>query len=95
MALTSKQRSYLRSLSHHLNANIIIGKNGLNDSAIFSIKESLIKNELIKIKFLATDKNNLKDEILKKTQSFIVGCIGKIIIIYKPSEKKKNINLPK
>ena len=91
--LSSKQRSYLRSLAHHINSNIIIGKNGLSDSSLNFIDECLEKHELIKVKFNRLDKNDFKDIILKKTNSFIIGSIGKILILYRPSEGKK-IKIP-
>ena len=91
--LSSKQRSYLRSLAHHINSNIIIGKNGLSDSSLNFIDECLEKHELIKVKFNSVDKNDFKDIILKKTNSFIIGSIGKILILYRPSERKK-IKIP-
>ena len=91
--LSSKQRSYLRSLAHHINSNIIIGKNGLSDSSLNFIDECLEKHELIKVKFNSVDKNDFKDIILKKTNSFIIGSIGKILILYRPSEGKK-IKIP-
>ena len=91
--LSSKQRSYLRSLAHHINSNIIIGKNGLSDSSLNFIDECLEKHELIKVKFSSVDKNDFKDIILKKTNSFIIGSIGKILILYRPSDGKK-IKIP-
>ena len=92
--LNSRQRSYLRSIAHHINSNIIIGKKGLTDSSFNFINECFEKHELIKVKFKTVNKDDFKDIILKKTNSFIVGSIGKVLILYKPSEEKK-IKLPK
>ena len=88
MNLTAKQRSYLRSLAHHFPPAIIIGKNGLTDASIAHIKELLDKHELIKIKFLSTNKEYFENKLIEKTNSFIVGSIGKIFILYKQSEDK-------
>ena len=57
------------------------------------IYECLEKHELIKVKFSSVDKNDFKDIILKKTNSFIIGSIGKILILYRPSDGKK-IKIP-
>ena len=89
MELTSKQRKLLRSKAHHLKPYINVGKSGLTTSSIESISRLLNQHELIKVKIADNENRNiLKDKILLKTSSFIVGSIGKIIIIYKESEDK-------
>ena len=89
MDLTSKQRKILRSKAHHLKPYIIIGKNGLTKSSINSISRLLNQHELIKVKIADNEnRENIKDKILLKTSSSIVGSIGKIVIIYKESDNK-------
>ena len=96
MNLTGKQRSYLRSLAHNFPPAIIIGKNGLTDASITHIKELLDNHELIKIKFLSTNKEYFENKLTEKTSSFIVGSIGKTFILYKQSSDKdrRKIILP-
>ena len=96
MKITSKQRAFLRSLAHHLNPVSIVGKNGLTDSSLDFIIKALEAHELIKIKINFGDKNKIALEISKKTNSFIIGKIGKIIIFYKQSKNEdiKSIKLP-
>lgn len=95
--INSSQRSYLKSQAHHLNPVVIIGKNGLNDGTIDLINKALNKRELIKIKFkeYKDQKNSLSEEIIKKTNSILVGKIGHTLIIYKqntdPDKRKINI----
>ena len=89
MDLTSKQRKILRSKAHHLKPYIIIGKNGLTESSVNSISRLLNQHELIKVKIADKEnRENIKDKILLKTSSSIVGSIGKIVIIYKESDNK-------
>ena len=97
MALTSKQRKYLRALAHSLDPYIIIGKNGLSSSSISSINKSLFDHELIKLRIKVGIIKDIAPLIENKTQSFVVGTIGKIIILYKKSDeiKDSNIKLPK
>ena len=49
--LSSKQRSYLLSQAHHLEAVVLIGKNGISDGTIEAVNKALDARELIKIKF--------------------------------------------
>ena len=94
--ITSKQKKFLRGLAHSLDPYIIIGKNGLSDSALNSISKSLTDHELIKIKVKIGAKNELGPKIEKMTNSTIVGSIGKILILYKKNENKEEskISLP-
>jgi RNA-binding protein len=91
-------RKYLRSLAHHLEPVVIIGKRGLTDSVIQKIDDALVSHELIKIKFLEfrDQKKAFSGEIIKQTQSEIVGRIGHIIMLYRehPDAEKRKIILP-
>ena len=49
--LTSANRKYLRSLAHHIDPVVLIGKNGINNGVINYIEIALNSKELIKIKF--------------------------------------------
>ena len=81
--LTSSQRSYLRSLAHHLAPVVIIGNNGVTRGTIETIKKSLDSRELIKIKFreFKDEKKSLSHQIAKSTGSDVVGMIGHTIIL--------------
>lgn len=41
MTLNKKQIQYLKSLAHHLNPIVIIGKNGLTECVLAEIEQSL------------------------------------------------------
>ena len=90
MELTSKHRKYLRALAHSLKSYINIGKNGINPSSIKAINQLLDSHELIKIKITKGNKKELGQVIETKTNSFIVGSIGSILIIYKKTKSKKD-----
>ena len=49
--LSSSERSFLRSKSHHLEPVVLIGKNGITDVTIEAVNQALDARELIKIKF--------------------------------------------
>ena len=52
MALTSKQRAFLKKKAHELNPLVRIGKDGITDSLIQSILEAIDSRELLKVKIL-------------------------------------------
>lgn len=89
--LNGKQKRYLRSEAHHLNAIFQIGKDGLHDKQIQGIDEALEARELIKVKILetcTTPKEEIADTLSMKTQSQVVQILGRTIILYRESDKE-------
>lgn len=94
--LTSKNKATLKGLANHLKPQINIGKGEVDEKIISSINASLEAHELIKVKVLQNSMESCEDianEIVKETGSDLVDIIGKIIILYKPSQKKRRIIL--
>ena len=96
--LSSSQRSYLRSQSHHLEPVVLIGKHGITDGTIESINRVLEARELIKIKFreFKDEKLSLSEKIAELTNSQVVGVIGHTVIIFRqnPDSDKTQIHIP-
>ena len=96
--LNSSQRSYLRSLAHHLEPVVLIGKHGITDGTIESIDRVLEARELIKIKFreFKDEKLSLSEKIIELTNSQVVGVIGHMVIIFRqnPDSDKRQIHIP-
>lgn len=96
--LTSKQRAYLKGLSHKSNSVFQIGKGGVTPEIIDAIDNYLEANELIKVNVLNNCMENPKDigdTISGRTRSQVVQVIGKKIVLYRESKKKPVIELPK
>lgn len=95
--LTSKQRSYLRSLANTITPIFQVGKGGINDNMIKQINEALEARELIKATVLnnsLADCREIAHEIGQKTDSDVVQVIGSRFILYKESRENKVIELP-
>ena len=98
MNLKGKQRKYLRGLAHHYKPHVIIGKNELTKGSLNSINESLESKELIKVKFFDNLCKNKSISIIETSlKCFVIGNIGKILIIYRQNEDvdKRKIILSK
>jgi RNA-binding protein len=94
--LTIKQRQYLKGLAHNLEPVVMIGDKGLSESVIKEIETSVAAHELIKVRILGNDRDlrhALAAEICAKTNTALVQHIGKLLVIYRPSNKLK-IKLP-
>ena len=84
MTLTGKQKTKLKGQAHRLKPVIQIGKAGVEEPQIKSIKRALHEHELIKIKFLdyKDHKKEISDNIARETGSEIVDIIGNMLILY-------------
>ncbi|ELH8524668.1 ribosome assembly RNA-binding protein YhbY [Staphylococcus pseudintermedius] len=97
MALTGKQKRFLRSKVHHVDPTFQIGKSGINENMVEQLKETLENRELIKIHILQNnmdDKSELAQNISQATDSELVQLIGSMIVLYKESRENKQIELP-
>lgn len=95
--LTSKQRSYLRSLANTIQPIFQVGKGGISENMIIQFNEALEARELIKASVLNNSVSEARDiceEISGKTNSNVVQVIGNKFVLYKESKDNKVINLP-
>ena len=78
----------LKIKSYSIEPTLRIGKSGLRDSVIQEIKNQLRTKKLIKIKLLKAaleekSREQLRDEILEKTDATLIHHVGFIITLYK------------
>ncbi len=97
--LTTKQRAFLRGLGNALEPVAQIGKEGITDNVLESIKLLLEARELVKVKVLKNsgeDCRNIAEEVASSLSADVVQVIGSIFILYKKTTRKnfKHIELP-
>lgn len=95
--ITTKQRSFLRSLANNMTPIFQIGKDGINDNLLKQIQDALEARELIKISVLKNSFYTAKgasNEICEELKCEGIQCIGSKIVLYKKSKKKPKIELP-
>lgn len=96
--MTTKQRTYLKSLAMTLDPIYQIGKSALTPEITEGVTEALEARELIKINVLKNcleDINTIALTLAERTRSEVVQVIGRKIVLYKESNEKKKIVLPK
>ena len=84
--MTSKERAKLRSLANNDKPVCIIGKEGLTDDVVTSVRQVLETRELIKFRVLNTCEQSAKEcieEICDKLNAEPVSCVGNVGVIYK------------
>lgn len=96
--LNSKQRAYLRAMSQQFETIFQVGKGGISDEMCTQIANALEARELIKARVLENSGYTAKEaanEIAERINCDVVSCVGSRFVLYKESEKKKRIELPK
>ena len=94
--LTSKQRAYLRSLASNEPTIMQIGKGGISENLIKTVSDALEARELIKLGVLENsgeEAREVAEALAEATNAEVVGVVGKKVILYRESEKKKRIEL--
>lgn len=98
MALTSKQRSQLRSLAAAENTIIQVGKGGITDNLVASVSAALKARELIKGRVLENSMLTAReacDALSEACQAEQVQVIGTKFVLYKRNENEPKIALVK
>ena len=80
-----------------MDATLKVGKAGLSEGFLQSVRETLAHRELIKIKFdeFKDQKKTLAPELAEKTESRLVTLIGNVVVLYRqnPDPAKQRIKV--
>jgi len=98
--ITGKQRSYLKSLAHHIDPVVFIGKDDITPQIVTEIDRYLDVHELIKIKIQESSLIDPKDagnELAEELGAEFVQAIGKKFTLYRQAKdpEKRTIILPR
>ena len=98
MALSPKQRQFLKGLAHSLSPVVRVGKGNVSDAVIAETKNSLLAHELIKVRVEAEgsdERREIAERLAAATDSHLAATIGKTAILYRARDEKPKIKLPK
>jgi len=97
MTLTGKQRRFLRSQGHHLNAVVQIGKHGISQAFLEAVDQALLDHELIKLRVgqnAVMEPGAAATEIARATGSEVAQVLGSTVLLYRPHPEKPRLRLP-
>lgn len=97
-ALTAAQNRFLRGQAHGLKALLQVGGKGVTDALLAEIDGALEHHELIKVKVGGEDRDArdaMIEQIANRTGAALVQRIGHTAILYRPSQDKRHIVLPR
>ncbi len=98
MALTPKQRAYLKSLAHPLKPILQIGKEGATDSVAATIEGAFRTRELLKVKVLEASPESATEVAASLAERVdrieLVQVIGRTVVYYRRHPTNREITLP-
>ena len=95
MALTGKQRRFLRALGHPLPVVVRVGRGGASDAVADETRSQLEIHELIKIRVANGDKAKTVAEALSQVvDAEVAQVLGKTALLFKQRTKEPSISLP-
>jgi RNA-binding protein len=97
MTLSGRQRRYLRSLGHHLDPVVQIGKHGITDAVIKAADEAITTHELIKVKRgseCPTSRESIAEALADALRAEVVQELGHTLLLYRKHPKEPTIELP-
>ncbi len=95
--LNNKEKKYLRSVGMNIEPIVQVGKNGVNESVLFSLNEALLARELVKVKVLKNCFEEIDDvaaNLETQADCELVQIIGRNILLYRRNQKKPVIKFP-
>lgn len=95
--LTGKQRRHLRSLAHHVDPVIQIGKEGLSEQLLAAVRTTLADHELVKVRVLEAsplDRHEVAEPLAQAAGAHLVGTVGRIVMLYRMRAENPTIELP-
>jgi RNA-binding protein len=94
--LSGKQIRHLRSLGHHLDPVVQLGKLGLTDEVTAAIDEALTRHELIKVRVgteCPTPREELAESLPVALSATLAQTLGRTLLLYRRHPKKPVIDL--
>jgi RNA-binding protein len=86
--LTNSQKKKLRSLGHHLEPMVYVGKEGLSKPLQQSVAAALKAHELIKIKLgqnCPVERGAAGEQLARLCEATLVQVIGRMVLLYRPN----------
>lgn len=86
MALTGKERRFLRGLGHHLDPILQLGKDGLSEAFVRAVEQALLDHELIKLKVgenAPMERKEAAHAVAEATHAEVAQILGRTFLLYR------------
>jgi RNA-binding protein len=97
MALSERQKKYLRRLAHPLSPIVMLGNAGLTDAVVAELDRALTDHELVKVSMRVGDRaarNATMSHLSTGTASELVQRVGHVGVFYRQRKESAKIMIP-
>jgi RNA-binding protein len=97
MALSEKQKKYLRRLAHPLSPVVMVGNAGVTDGVVGELERALSDHELVKVSARVGERDARKEalaSLANRTAAEIVQQVGNVGVFYRRRQELAKILLP-
>jgi RNA-binding protein len=97
MALSEKQKKYLRRLAHPMSPIVMLGNAGLTEGVVKELERALTDHELVKVAARVGERSQRDaalDDLAQRTQAELVQRIGNVGVFYRRRAASPKILLP-
>jgi RNA-binding protein len=97
MALSEKQKKYLRRLAHPLSPVVMVGNAGVTDGVVGELERALRDHELVKVSARVGERDARKEALVSlanRTAAEIVQQVGNVGVFYRRRRELAKILLP-
>jgi RNA-binding protein len=97
MALSEKQKKYLRRLAHPLSPVVMVGNAGVTDGVVGELERALRDHELVKVSARVGERDARKEalaSLASRTAAEIVQQVGNVGVLYRRRKDLAKILLP-
>jgi RNA-binding protein len=93
MAITEKQKRWLKARAHHLKPVVTVGQQGLTEPVLAEIDAALGHHELLKVKIASSDRairDQIVESIVDRSGASLVTRIGNVAALYRANPHKRS-----
>ena len=97
MALSEKQKKYLRGLGHKRQPIVRVGQNGLSENVVLELERALKHHELVKTRIAPGDRAERDQAIValcERCRCELVQRVGNMALFYRRNRKRPVIVFP-
>ena len=95
--LSGKQRRYLRGQGNPIKPTVYLGKDGISDALLNSLKEAFNNRELVKVRIEKSCELERKAAgrlLAQAAAAHLVQVLGHTVLLYRPDPDNPEIILP-
>ena len=96
MALNSRQRQFLKAQAHSLKPVVMLGSDGLSESVLKELDNSIAYHELVKIKLNAgDDRKEQAQRAADAVSAEVVSVVGSVAVLFRQRPDDSRFILPR